>query len=572
MKKILITVLLLTPLLVSTSAQSADPLRHVRLDNPFSQELALQLERQGFDVLEGSVTQEHMELIVSTQSFQALIDAGYALETLAVGRPFREIQAERQADLSVPTGYPDLDEIIAQLASMETNYPNLCQLVDLTETYGTAPTEEGRHLFALKISDNVTVDEDEPAFLMVSTHHAREIVTPVLALYAIDQLVLNYGTDPLITSLVDANEIWIAPVWNPDGYSFVFDTDNMWRKNRRVFPSGIGVDQNRNYPQGWYSPCSGNNDPSSDIFKGPSPAPEAETQTMIAWSMDRQFAKVLDYHSYGREVLHGYACWDHPFDQYLEDKATALSYAAGYGGDHRPPSADGEHYQWQFGKMGALAFLMETQTSFQPTYTVALSEAALVWPGTRWLLQEPIPLQGYVTDAASGLPVEATVTCATVGFEHEESTPTNSRFGRYHAFYPDGWYGFNFVAEDYESHVSPDVYVNTTFPAHLDVAMVPSLSGVGEGFPSGDGLTVLANASTGILQYEIANPSQVSIQLYDLRGALIKTLVREYQAAGQYEINWPRKNEQGQVMASGMYFYRIIAGDAFRSGKVVLIK
>jgi len=267
---------------------------------------------------------------------------------------------------------------------MATNHPEICQLVDLTQTYGTAPTVEGRHLYALKISDNVLLDEDEPAFLMVSNHHAREIVTPVLALHAIDQLVLNYGSDPSITSIVNANEIWIAPVWNPDGYSYVFNTDNMWRKNRRVFPDGIGVDQNRNYPQGWYSPCSGNLDPSSDIYKGPSPASEAETQTMIAWSMDRQFAKVLDYHSSGREVLHGYACWDHPFNDYLEAKAIALSTAAGYEGDHRPPTADGEHYQWQFGKMGALAFLMETHTSFQPTYAEALAEAALVWPGTRW--------------------------------------------------------------------------------------------------------------------------------------------------------------------------------------------
>ena len=36
--------------------------------------------------------------------------------------------------------------------------------------------------------------------------------------------------------MVDGNEIWIAPVWNPDGYEYVFTTqDNLWRKNRRVF-------------------------------------------------------------------------------------------------------------------------------------------------------------------------------------------------------------------------------------------------------------------------------------------------------------------------------------------------
>ena len=33
-------------------------------------------------------------------------------------------------------------------------------------------------MFALKISDNVNVDEDEPAMLIVGTHHAREINVP----------------------------------------------------------------------------------------------------------------------------------------------------------------------------------------------------------------------------------------------------------------------------------------------------------------------------------------------------------------------------------------------------------
>ncbi len=503
---------------------------------------------------------------------QNLLAAGYAPVTLAVGRPFLEIQAERQADLSVPAGYPDLAEILEQLSTAATNYPEICQLVDLTDSYGTPPTEEGRHLFALKISDNVLLDEDEPAFLMVSNHHAREIVTPVLALYAIEQLTTQYGLDSAITNMVNSNEIWIAPVWNPDGYEYVFNTDNMWRKNRHVFPGGIGVDQNRNYPQGWYNPCSGSTSPDSEIFKGQSPASEAETQTMVAWSLDRRFAKVLDYHSSGREVLHGYACWDHPFDSYLEEKATTLSNFAGYDGDHRPPSADGEHYQWQFGIMGALAFLVETQTQFQPSYEEALTEAALVWPGTLWLLEHPIPLYGYVTNASNGEPIEAAISFPGVAFTHDEVGASNQRFGRYHAFFPNGWYDVAFEADGFEPQTTFGVFVNPIFPARVDAAMISWLSGVDGSQPAGDGLSVFVNTTTGVLRYEISNPSQVNIDLFDLRGALMNTLVREYQSAGQYEVAWPRKDNQGQTMASGMYFYRIMAGEAVRRGKVVLLK
>ncbi len=576
MKYLLMSIFLAAITLVGSSAYAAEPLaeplRHVRIEDPNAQDLSLHLQRQGFDVLEGSVTDHQLEVIVSVAGLQDLLAAGYAPTTLAVGRPFRDIQTERQAGLSVPTGYPDLSEILAQLTETATNYPEICQLVDLTESYGTPPTMEGRHLYALKISDNVMLDEDEPAFLMVSNHHAREIVTPVLALHAIEQLTTQYGTDSSITNIVNTNEIWIAPVWNPDGYEFVFNTDNMWRKNRHVFPTGIGVDQNRNYPQGWYNACSGSTDPDSEIFKGLSPASESETQTMIAWSLDRNFAKVLDYHSYGREVLHGYSCWDHPFDDYLEEKAITLATQAGYDGDHRAPSADGEHYQWQFGVRGALAFLMETQTDFQPSYQAALNEADLVWPGTRWLLQQPIPLRGHVTNASNGDPIEATISFPTVAFEHDETSNSNDRFGRYHAFFPDGWYDVAFDAEGFEPQIIPDVFVNPAFPSPVNAAMVPLLSGVGDNNPGGDGLSVLVNSSTGVLHYEITNPSQVNIELFDLRGALMNTLVEEYLSAGQYEVTWPRKDQQGQTMASGMYFYRIVAGEAVRRGKVVLIK
>ena len=43
--------------------------------------------------------------------------------------------------------------------------------------------------------------------------------------------------------------------------------------------------------------------------------------------------------------------------------------------------AEGEHPQWQFAKLGAYAFLIETHTEFQPSYDSALAEAAMVWPG-----------------------------------------------------------------------------------------------------------------------------------------------------------------------------------------------
>ncbi len=86
-------------------------------------------------------------------------------------------------------------------------YPAIAQVVDLTETYDTPATIEGRHFYALKISDNVEREEDETAMMIVSNHHAREIVTPVIALDAMDRLTQGYGSDQRITNAVNNNEI-----------------------------------------------------------------------------------------------------------------------------------------------------------------------------------------------------------------------------------------------------------------------------------------------------------------------------------------------------------------------------
>lgn len=455
-----------------SSSAVGQTLTHVRIEIPEAPAVAWQLERAGFDVLEGSITQESVDLIVSPSALDDLESAGFQLRVIAAGRPFRDIQTERQPPgRDVPTGYPDLATVLAEMNATAASYPAICQVVDLTTTYGIPATVEGRHISAIKISDNVAQDEDEPAYMVVSAHHVREIVTPVIALHAIEQFTTQYGIDPDITALVDEYEIWIAPVWNPDGYVYVFDVDNLWRKNRHVFAGGVGVDLNRNYPFGWDSACSGSTSPSSDIYKGPGPGSEAETQTMIAWSQDRRFAKVHDFHSYGRETLHGYACLSHPFGNFWSEEAITCSTAAGYGGDVRSPSADGEHFQWQLAMMGAHAFLTETHTSFQPTYASAQAEAAQVFPALIWQLQRGISVNGHVTDVATGNPVVATISYDDVAFQNGETNTSGGPFGRYHAFIPAGDYALSFAAAGFDTMTLPDVTVTATGTTTLEVAL-----------------------------------------------------------------------------------------------------
>ena len=81
------------------------------------------------------------------------------------------------------------------------------------------------------------------------------------------------------------------------------------------------------------------------------------------------------------------------------------------------------------------------------------------------------------------------------------------------------------------------------------------------------------NPSTTI-SYSIAEgtASHVSLKVYDLRGRLVTTLVDEVSEAGNYTVNWDGRNKIGRQVASGVYFYRLGAGDFIQTRKMVLLK
>jgi hypothetical protein len=419
------------------------------------------LELRGYDVLWADPAHSAVDLVVSREDWQALQREGVSGAIVARGGPG-----------AFQPGYRNLDAIIARLHEIADAHPAIARVVDLTVTYHTPPTAEGRHLYALKISDHVAIDEDEPAMLIVTNQHPREIGTPVIALDAAERLTSGYGRDPRITAAIDGNEVWIAPVWNPDGYNRVFTADNMWRKNRRVFATGVGVDLNRNYAPGYNASCSGSPSVTSEVYKGPSVSSEAETITMQTWSRAERFAKVLDYHSYGREVVYAYLCLGHPFRTWMQQEAAAISVASGYGGLTRMPSADGAHQQWQFSRMGAYAFLIETHTEFQPAYDSAVAEAGVVWPGILAVLDRPISVQGHVTDAATGAPLAAKIELVNVSFTNGETNASGGQYGAYHMFLPPGSYSVRFSVSGYDTVVAP-VLVGAATSTTLDVPMKP---------------------------------------------------------------------------------------------------
>ena len=74
------------------------------------------------------------------------------------------------------------------------------------------------------------------------------------------------------------------------------------------------------------------------------------------------------------------------------------------------------------------------------------------------------------------------------------------------------------------------------------------------------------NPSTTI-SYQIPVPGKVTLKIYDILGREVTTLVNKEQKAGNYKVNFDASR-----LASGVYFYRIIAGDFVQTKKMILLK
>lgn len=79
------------------------------------------------------------------------------------------------------------------------------------------------------------------------------------------------------------------------------------------------------------------------------------------------------------------------------------------------------------------------------------------------------------------------------------------------------------------------------------------------------------NPETSI-RYQVANPSDVKIQVYNLMGQLVNTLVDRRQAQGNYTITWNGRNDRGQVVATGVYLLKMQAGDFTKVRKMAFIR
>jgi hypothetical protein len=212
-----------------------------------------------------------------------------------------------------------------------------------------------------------------PAFAFTGTQHAREWGGTMTAMWIIDRLVEDADTDARVGAILDASEVFVFPVMNPDGYLHSWSTSRLWRKNRRLNSGGsYGVDLNRNWGYQWGGQGASTLQ-TSETYRGTSAFSEPETRAYRDWATPRtNIAAHLDIHAYSELLLWpwGYVSSENPQNASFDRVGTAMhdaiqavdgrDYLAGPVYTTIYPASGGVN-DWAFGSLGHLSYCVEVR-------------------------------------------------------------------------------------------------------------------------------------------------------------------------------------------------------------------
>jgi len=77
---------------------------------------------------------------------------------------------------------------------------------------------------------------------------------------------------------------------------------------------------------------------------------------------------------------------------------------------------------------------------------------------------------------------------------------------------------------------------------------------------------------TTTISYSLAQPGNVELAVYNIKGQKVKTLVCEKKEAGQHQVIWDGTNNSHSTVSSGIYFYRLASGKKILNKKMLLLK
>jgi len=347
----------------------------------------------------------------------------------------------------VPTGYYTVEELNEIADSLALNFPAICT----KHLLGSGSFSH--ELWALKISDNSSLDENEPELLFDGGIHGDEIGGPENLIRFARDLCLGYDNNPDMTYAVDNAETWIIYCINPYGRDF------MTRYNAN------GVDVNRDCGYMWNA--EGN---STGIFSQP------ETKVLRNMLRAHQFVIHISYHSgtefisypwsYREELTPDNANHEFLAQQYASNSGyTNIPIGPGFSGMY---AINGSTKDYGYGATGAISWSMEISLSKQPPASQIVSYYLKNKGAMLAMINNAAGqgINGTITDAITGDPISATVFI-------NDLFPVNTyeATGDYHKFLTPGTYTVRIIANGYLTEELSGVTINNGLQTTLNVSM-----------------------------------------------------------------------------------------------------
>uniref|UniRef100_A0A7C4YEP2 T9SS type A sorting domain-containing protein n=1 Tax=candidate division WOR-3 bacterium TaxID=2052148 RepID=A0A7C4YEP2_UNCW3 len=438
---------------------------------------------------------EFIETHLDNNMIQKLKERGYRVEIIDKKEDYPKVD------------YHNYASMVSKLDSIVSQYPAIAK------KYIVGTTQQGRTIWALKISDNVELDEREPEVRFIGIIHGDEPIGCELTLYLADTLTKSYGIDSYLTSLVNDREIYLIPMFNVDG-----------RENSSRFYAN-GVDPNRNFP---VPDGSIGDDGTYTIFQ--------ETQNLMDWSDTMNFVLSVTYHSGAkivnyqwdytnaypplysliRKIAIGYAIRNDtifysPDPSWCADSGTVRGYLW--------YPAPGSLQDWSYHWTGCIDYTIELNSSKWPSS----SKLPVIWENNKksmlWLIEQAGKgIRGIVKDSITGNTIQAEYSIQ--GVNKTFRTGKNGDFSR-----PllNGNWTLVFTKTGYFEKVVSNIPVSFDSTTFIEVLMKP-ISGMIEDTMH---LSIIIEKYPFLKEsflYFIPESGNYSLKIFDLSGRIVKNI------------------------------------------------
>ncbi|MCF8387721.1 MAG: T9SS type A sorting domain-containing protein [Bacteroidales bacterium] len=332
--------------------------------------------------------------------------------------------------------YTSFDEIIDIMDSLATAFPDICSKT----VYGSSV--DGRELSALKISDNVEIDEPEAEVMFDGGIHGDEIGCSENLIRFSRYLCYEYGNDQYVTDLINDREIWIYVCVNPDG-----------RVNTSRYNSN-GVDLNRDWGYMW-----------DEWGNSPGAFSQPESKALRECMYNNQFVIHTSYHS-GTEYISypwSYRSDPCPDQSHIDFLANVYSTQSGYAnleygqGNSGMYAINGSTKDSNYGIMGSVSWSMEISYDKQPPASQIMMYYNYNKPSMLAMIEySGYGIKGNITDSETGDPV-----AAAVFVDDYFPCYTDPEVGDYHKYVGPGTYDITVKANGYVDRTIYNVEVSS---------------------------------------------------------------------------------------------------------------